>query len=196
MKLYKYLVVGLICLYSCSNDDDDGVGVVQNQMTDARDGQVYETVTIGTQTWFAVNLNYDTEDNTSKCYEDDSANCFTYGRLYEGITAQTVCPEGWHLASVEEWQTLIDYLGGIDVAHVFLAPYGIQQGASIDFNLLSAGRDFAGFKDITTRGYYYTSTDAGLPGAFKYLAFLPGESVSLSAAASSGIKQSCRCIED
>lgn len=195
MKLYKYLVVALICLCSCSNDDDDA-SVMQNIMTDARDGQVYETITIGTQTWFAVNLNYDTEDDTSKCYEDDSANCFTYGRLYEGHTAQTVCPEGWHLASVEEWQTLIDYLGGIDVAHVFLAPYAVQQGASIDFNLLSAGRYFAGFQDITTRGYYYTSTDAGLPNAYKYLAFLPGESVSLSAAASSGILQSCRCIKD
>lgn len=195
MKFSKYLVIGLFFLCSCSSDDD-AESAMQNQMTDARDGQVYETVTIGTQTWFAVNLNYDTGDNTSKCYEDDSANCFTYGRLYEGNTAQTVCPEGWHLASVEEWQTLIDYLGGIDVAHVFLAPYGVQQGASINFNLLSAGRYFANFEYITTRGFYYTSTDAGLPDAYKFLTFLPEESVSLSAAASSGIMQSCRCIKD
>ncbi|OUS01374.1 hypothetical protein A9Q86_06205 [Flavobacteriales bacterium 33_180_T64] len=194
MKFFKYLSIGLICFWSCSSDDDGHV--MKNEMIDARDGQVYQTVKIGTQTWFAQNLNYDPIDNTSKCYENDLANCFVYGRLYEGNTVQTICPEGWHLPTVEEWEVLIDYLGGIDVAHVFLAPYGTQQGNEINFNLLAGGRYFANFQDVTTRGYYYTATDGGLPNSFKYLTFYPGESVGLNAAASSGIMNSCRCVKD
>ena len=77
-------------------------------MTDARDGKTYQTVTLGDQTWFAQDLNYET--GNSWCYKDDAANCETYGRLYDWETALTACPAGWHLGSDEEWATLVKYL--------------------------------------------------------------------------------------
>ena len=74
------------------------------EFTDERDGQVYKTVKIGTQTWMAENLNYDPGDVSSMgdyawsgCYGDGgydyssgknltdekvAANCSKYGRLY------------------------------------------------------------------------------------------------------------------
>ena len=81
----------------------------KGEITDERDGQTYQTVTLGDQTWLAQDLNYET-DNNSWCYQDKSENCDNYGRLYTWEEALTACPAGWHLPSDEEWATLIKYL--------------------------------------------------------------------------------------
>ena len=83
-------------------------------MTDSRDGQVYKTVKIGSQTWMAENLNYETAE--SYCYEDKSANCDKYGRLYTWAAAMEACPGGWHLPSVDEFEALINAVGGKSTA--------------------------------------------------------------------------------
>ena len=82
--------------------------------TDSRDGKSYKTIKIGSQTWMAENLNYASTD--SWCYDNVSANCLKFGRLYTFITARTICPIGWHLPSFEEWSVIIDFLGGEKVA--------------------------------------------------------------------------------
>jgi len=78
------------------------------------EGKTYITVLIGTQCWFKENLNF--QSGNSWCYDDNSTNCDTYGRLYDWQTALTVCPSGWHLPSDEEWTTLTTFLGGESVA--------------------------------------------------------------------------------
>jgi hypothetical protein len=82
--------------------------------SDSRDGRKYGTIEIGHQIWLSENLGYEAEGG--KCYGNEPANCQKYGRLYNWNTALKVCPKGWHLPSDDEWQELVDFAGGKDVA--------------------------------------------------------------------------------
>lgn len=82
--------------------------------TDPRDGQSYDIVQIGPQTWMAENLNYEIEG--SACPEGDNRNCSKYGRLYTWKAAQKACPEGWHLPNSADFEQLIASAGGTDLA--------------------------------------------------------------------------------
>lgn len=79
------------------------------------DGNEYETVQIGTQTWMAENLCVTRNPFgvlvISHLPNNIPNNVKEYGRLYDWETACKICPHGWHLPSDNEWTILEDALG-------------------------------------------------------------------------------------
>ena len=95
-------------------------------------GRIYNTVLVGTQCWLKENLDIGTRIDGSQnqtnngmiekyCYADNPLNCDTYGGLYQWdeamqyVTtqgAQGICPPGWHIPTLAEFQTLSSAVSG------------------------------------------------------------------------------------
>jgi uncharacterized protein (TIGR02145 family) len=101
------------------------------------DGNIYNTVIIGTQVWLAQNLKTTklndgtpiptVTDGTAWSllstpgyvwYGNDNVTSADYGILYNwsSVNTGTLCPSGWHVPSIAEWSTLSTFLGGNLVA--------------------------------------------------------------------------------
>ncbi len=102
------------------------------------EGNLYKTVTIGTQQWMAENLkvskysdgshipnvtvNTEWQKNNTGAwayFNNDAANNAKYGKLYNWYAVskttngnKNICPTGWHVPTDAEWTVLTDYLGG------------------------------------------------------------------------------------
>lgn len=137
------------------------------------DGNVYSTVTIGTQVWMGSNLKTTKyNDNTAiplvtdniawtnlstpgYCWYNNDATTYknTYGALYNWYTVNTgkLCPIGWHVPSEAQWTTLTNFLGG-----------GVNAGGKL--------------KEVGTTHWASPNTDAtnvsnftALPGGYRHL---------------------------
>jgi len=165
------LLIGILALVSCSSGGDNsspigGGGYTGVYGSIEHCGKKYKTVVIGTQTWFAENVNCPTDEG-SRCYEDDPINCSKYGRLYNWATAMSVCPTGWHLPDYTELERLINYAGGKEIAGVKLkATSGWNNSGNgtneLGFSALPGGRfdpnDEYCFGDVGERGKWWGST--------------------------------------
>lgn len=143
--------VFLLLFTACQKDDNN-----KNMTVTDIDGNVYKTVTIGTQVWMAENLrvtkfnNGDYIETAIKgkstvdwptpryCwYNNDSSNNDKYGALYNyRVIHQTylvplyIAPKGWHIPTDEEWNTLITFLGGENIAGGKLKSTGTIEGST------------------------------------------------------------------
>jgi len=111
------------------------------------DGNIYHTVTIGTQVWMIENLKTTkyrdgtnilnlTDDNSwgtlnqgtpGYCwYQNNVSNKNIYGALYNWyiVNSGELCPVGWHVPSSDEWSVLVVYLGGENLAGFSLKEAG------------------------------------------------------------------------
>jgi len=125
----------------------------------------------------AENLNYSGEDGKlGECYDNDSRNCDTYGRLYNWVEVvgcnsnlcanpignphRGICPDGWHVPSDDEWMTLVNYAGGQETAGSKLKSQagwpeysGITSTNQYGFSALPGG--------YSNSGSFYTPSGSG-----------------------------------
>lgn len=127
----RCVVEGNFCIYKYRSDNEKltekpvarNLSIVSNPCTPATvtdiDGNIYNTVKIGSQCWMKENLkvtkNPEGKTITRHCYNNDSKICDTDGGLYDWDTAmnnskkesaQGICPDSWHVPKDSEWYVL------------------------------------------------------------------------------------------
>jgi uncharacterized protein (TIGR02145 family) len=109
----------------------------QGEFLEDIDGNSYQAIGIGTQMWMTENLRTSrlndgtiikqVSDNNQwtflhqpglSWYNNDSIRNIVFGPLYNFYSVETklLCPKGWHVPSMQDWDILAKYLGGTDVA--------------------------------------------------------------------------------
>lgn len=156
-----------------------GLSSGEETFTDPRDGQAYPAIEIGNQLWMAKNLNYVLNDGTgSWCYNNNTANCNTYGRLYNWSTATSACPSGWKLPTDAELHILENYLstGSCDPSRsnsYGCDPAGaaLRSGGYSGFNALMSGRrtNDGSFNLLSYQTEFWSSTESDSNAWFRYL---------------------------
>lgn len=160
-----------------STPSGSNLGVIPDSIVDERDGNVYKTVVLGEQVWLAENLRY--LPKSSGFYYDDFSPMYhvqnfmhndidslkaseyyeDYGVLYNWPAALTACPAGWHLPSKEDFNILLDYAGGKDVAGKILKYSNQTKSSESGFDARTGGayheREFS---RVGYLGYYWSRT--------------------------------------
>lgn len=120
------MIILLVILFSCKKEDKPEI------ITDS-DGNIYTSITIGSQVWLKENLKTTKYNNGAKIpgitdplkwetaykpmycwYDNDSTvNKSAYGALYNlfAVNSTKLCPVGWHVPDNNEWTTLLNFLG-------------------------------------------------------------------------------------
>lgn len=189
----------LILLSSCKKDDEKPINQTNDKtsavfnpnlsyatMTD-QDGNIYKTITIGTQTWMAENLrtthyrngkaipnvtDYSTWINLSSgayCNPFNTNNLdtiATYGRLYNWYVvsnSNNIVPIGWHVPTDNEWSILIDYLGGNGNSRDSIACWKMKETGILHWTVLDArNTNESGFTALPS-GYRHFGQDLFYP---------------------------------
>lgn len=192
-SLLLFLSAVIIATVACDKDtdtDDDKKPTDPNKpevgtVADIQ-GRVYQTVKIGTQWWMSQNLNTTMYKNSQAVtngndastwnsateglyceFNGDSANAPKYGRLYNynaAVNPAGICPAGWHLPTIEEWETMINHLGGILVAGGKLKAKGTEQWQAPNTDATNT----SGFNAL---GSGFRVSDGTFEGLKKYSSF-------------------------
>jgi len=168
------LILLSIILIGCSKPTQEETQNQSNTVTD-KEGNVYKTVTIGTQVWMNENLKVtvlndgtnipNVKDNTAWAdlhtsgycwYNNDLANRDSNGGLYNWYTVNTgkLCPTGWHVPTDDEWTVLTTHLGGESVAGGKLKEIGTahwnspNKGASNESGFTALPAGYCGYDQI------------------------------------------------
>jgi len=141
-------------------------------------------------------------------YNNDEANVSTYGRLYNWYAIQdnrNIAPNGWHVPSDTEWQTMINFLGG-SAAGGKLKEAGTQHWNSPNTDatnesgftaLPSGGRGdyITPYGDMGNYAYYWTSTEWEINNAIHRTLYYNSSTVGY-VSQQKRVGLSIRCVKD
>ncbi|MBR2058040.1 MAG: fibrobacter succinogenes major paralogous domain-containing protein [Fibrobacter sp.] len=207
--------------------------IVYGSMTDSRDGKTYRTVVIGSQAWMAQNLNYETtgsmcygnlEENcamygrlyTWPAAMDSAGTWSTNGKgcgygsacsvAFAGSATlvRGVCPEGWHLPTQTEWETLFTAVGGqstagqkLKAASGWTAYSGIINEDAFGFSALPAGDDLLGYyHGEGNKAHFWSSTEYNSRDAYYMRLYCGNDYAYLEDHDSKHNGFSVRCLKD
>jgi uncharacterized protein (TIGR02145 family) len=172
------------------------------------DDNVYQTVAIGTQCWMKENMRTThlpdgtqiplsataSATTAARCYPNGNAdNVAQFGYLYSWSATMNgnppagnrgICPEGWHVPSKEEWQSLFSYVGSrppyicggssgnyakaLAADHTWLGASGaceignaIANNNATDFSMMPAGENDGGYLEFKKLATFHSSYQEG-----------------------------------
>jgi uncharacterized protein (TIGR02145 family) len=173
-----FIILGLLLILTsgCKKEDNSNEIIFNPNLTYGTltdiEGNVYKTITIGTQTWMAENLKTTKLNNGTAlliladnfaelvpCYSwfinDEAAFKNLYGALYNFFAVNTgkLCPTGWHVPTNEQWETLV----------LTLDPGAEYNGSA--FSQIAGGK----LKEASSRHWYIPNTGATNESGFTAL---------------------------
>jgi uncharacterized protein (TIGR02145 family) len=167
-----FLIFPFLALFSFSNK--------AQTVTDI-DGNVYHTVTIGTQVWMVENLKTTKYNDGASiplitdsamwvnlttqgyCWYNNEPDTYknTYGALYNWSVVNTgkLGPTGWHVPTSAEWDALATYLGGDYVAGGKMKSTGtIETGTGLWYSPNTNATNESGFTAVPAGGRKHNGT--------------------------------------
>jgi len=159
-----------------------------------------------------VNLEKPPKDtlNYQVTYNGADSNLTSYGRLYTWHTTvdqRNLCPTGWHLPSEKEWDTIISFLGGAEIAggkmkDITKEFWKLPNVGATNSSLFSARgggyrTEFGSFINQGLYGYYWSSTadPSDETSAIAYC-FYAGTSKIYKSAKPKRYAMSVRCVKN
>ncbi|MCR4877991.1 MAG: fibrobacter succinogenes major paralogous domain-containing protein [Bacteroidales bacterium] len=124
MKRIFFLMMAVLFLASCAKEE-------KNTVVDW-EGNEYKTRNYGGTWWMVENLRTTRTKDGQNIWVSSEEDIFSYttpycyflnnnesglkwkGCLYNWSAANQVCPEGWHLPTIEDYEALTRYMGGVD----------------------------------------------------------------------------------
>src|SRR6476660_1373737 len=73
---------------------------------DPRDNKKYETIVIGKSIWFREHLRYETTLSYFPNFNNGRGNA-AKGNYYSNAELDNVCPAGWHVATLPDWEEYV-----------------------------------------------------------------------------------------
>lgn len=186
----SFFILAYTCLPAQNEADSAFFFCPEAPVVKDHEGNVYSTVKIGRQCWMAENMRCTTSPTGKTWLKNPSFSISNplfaayyavpviqrYGLLYNwaaamdtydnqhkakgGLNHRGICPLGWHLPDISEWETLFAYLGGTGIAGEKMKamsqlwePYTANLRDVGGFNATPAG-------SYTEDGYRYSTQQA------------------------------------